>query len=1284
MVQNIRNLGGFFSDYYLGQLKESKLKGKLGENTFRQNFKQISKLYEKAELRLNSSSPKHEIIDRWIRPLLQILGFEENKNLFKNYLIETDKERLNVDFAFFPTENLSESNQNEINDLSPILFLDIYPWGTSLSQKLGRGYDNTPLKKMRNKIAFSNAKWGIILNGPMVWLLKQQEGLEEQSFLEIDMSSILEEFDTASFEIFWALFRADAFYPDGDNPCLIDLIDIESKQHAAAVGKFLKDSVYKALEIFIQGILEDSSNKGILENFDIGEIFNQALLFMYRLLFIFYAESLELLPISHDIYRENYSLESIQILIKDPNEKFNANRYYLWESLQALFKMLDSGIDNGDLQVTAFNGYLFSYKKTPILEQIKVNDKILQQVISLLSLTPPQKFRGRETISYKELGVTQLGAIYEGILEYEPKIAEEDLVVLKSEKNQIILPTKLVKENDKSKIVEQISKDKFYLSSWGGSRKTTGTYYTPEKITKFLVETALFPLVKNKSSEEILRIKILDPAMGSGAFLVAACNYLADCFLDKLIEEGKVQETTLTKNELANFRRLIAENCLYGVDLNPMAVELAKVSLWITTAADQKPLNFLDHRLAVGNSLIGSSLKDVEFLSNVVFNQKDKLKNKEEISSLKKRPKALDHWFGTAFNFKTELEKLLNYRGPEFLSSSDIDRLTIQNKIKCFNRLISKQSALSKLKLIFNIWCSSWYWDKESAFPTTSEYQNIVKTILKNDIRSKRTEPFLKDIEELSEKLRYFHWELEFPELFFSSNGKPNKNPGFDVIVFNPPWDIVKPSKNEFFSIYDPKFKTLRKKEFTDKRIKELIQNPEIAENWENYLKSFKNLSRFYKNSKKFANLGTGDINTYKLFLDQCYKLLKNGGNASLIIHAGIHMDQGCQNLRKMLFENTNLNFLYKFDNENKIFPDIGHTFKFDLLNFTKGLETEEFSAAFFKWGTLDYLDDIAKRSLQIPVKLIQDLSPDELTIMEFRNQRDIEITSKLYNNFPLAKDKFEDNWNIKFESEFHQTIHRSIINYEKKGWNLYDGRSFQQFNPYFTPIRAWIEPELAADKKKITLSEIINEENWSGVKLCVRAITNVSGRRTLIASLIPPKNFIVNSAIKVSLESKKHNPNKLKLFLCGIFNSFIMDYIIRFKILMNLNFFHLYHLPIPRIYEENIYFREIIPRVAFLNCCDETFTDFWKDIYDPSWVTIKKNLTINWSNNNYVNDPKERDILEAEINVLVAHLYSLTHEEFNIILESFPNINEERPEFIELNIEKFDEIKKYLKRKYN
>ena len=458
------------------------------------------------------------------------------------------------------------------------------------------------------------------------------------------------------------------------------------------------------------------------------------LILLYRLLFILYAESRGLLPLEDADYRDTYSLDALAAEIHgtlDAGTPIPALRSDYWERIRNLFTLIDKGWEE---RIPQYNGGLFNPARHRFLETHRIGNAVLSEVINLLTRTAK-----KERIAYEDLAIQHLGNIYEGLLEYNVRVEGEPPVV------------RLIRDKKE--------------------RKASGSYYTSDAIVRAMVEDALDPLCSRKSYEEILRLKVLDPAMGSGHFLVGAIDYLAlqlATHPDAPLMSARVESAPNAglvddmDTEIAYWRRRVVENCIYGVDINPMAVELAKVSLWLHTVAKGEPLSFLDHHIRCGNSLIGANIAN---LANLPVLSKRRRATETPQTAL-----TMD--FGWT---DTVSEAVGHYLVIERMESQTADDIHAMEQ-----ELQLAQQRLSHHKAIAALWMSAYFGNAV----TPGDYRAF--TMEETD--ASLDTPVYPKARELAERYRFFHWEIEFPEVFRDASGQELANPGFDVIIANPPY----------------------------------------------------------------------------------------------------------------------------------------------------------------------------------------------------------------------------------------------------------------------------------------------------------------------------------------------------------------------------------------------------------------------------------------------------------------------------------------------------------------
>ena len=696
---------------------------------------------------------------RFIQPLLERLGhvFEVQPTL------QTPQGAKRPDYAFFGSEDAYEAAQPHINTNqffnTALAVGDAKAWSRNLDRRVegtGDPFNNqNPNYQIDFYLRCADKDWGILTNGGQWRLYHCQTSYRMDSFYEVDLAALLSgNGDLNSFRYFYCLFRRDAFIPDVSGTSLLDLVLTESRQHTIAVSDDLKNRVYDALRLLIDGFLDFPRNDFDKTNPPLNEIHANSLILLYRLLFILYAESRGLLPVENSDYAAHYSLAA---LAETTHETLDRGDLIIptisdyWARLRGLFTLINDGWN--DL-IPQYNGGLFNPAHHSFLEEHELGNAALAQVIELLTRT-----ENGERIAYRDLDVRHLGNIYEGLLEYQPQIADQDLVIVSKKGREAVMP----KSSPNQEVAYR--EGEVYLLTDKGERKATGSYYTPDYIVRYIVENSLAPLCEGKSVDEILSLKILDPATGSGHFLVGVVDYLAEELITHP-DAALMTETASEETELAYWRRRVVESCVYGVDLNPMAVELAKLSLWLHTVAKGEPLSFLDHHVRCGNSLIGAK---IENLSNLPDLDKSRRQTSESQAQIV-----------MPFPFA---DKVATAIGHYLLIEETESRTADQIHAKEHEFDIA-QTMLRFHKGMANLWSSVYFGNDVSP----ADYDRALKFL-----RSKNTDALenllcYQQAKEIATEKRFFHWEIEFPEVFRDKHGREKDNPGFDAVVGNPPY----------------------------------------------------------------------------------------------------------------------------------------------------------------------------------------------------------------------------------------------------------------------------------------------------------------------------------------------------------------------------------------------------------------------------------------------------------------------------------------------------------------
>ena len=700
----------------------------------------------------------------FIQPLLEQLGhvFEVQPTL------QTSQGTKRPDYAFFPSADAHYAAQPDINTnqffKTALAVGDAKAWSHNLDRKVqGRGdpFNNqNPNYQIDFYLRSADKDWGILTNGRQWRLYHRQTSYRLDSCYEIDLAALLtDNGDLETFRYFYCLFQRDAFIPDPSGTSFLDLVLTESQQYTVAVSDDLKNRVYDALRLLIDGFLNFPRNRFDAANPLLGKIHTNCLILLYRVLFILYAESRGLLPVENPDYAARYSLAALAETVHetlDQGDLIIPTISDYWARLRGLFTLINDGWDH---LIPQYNGGLFNPAYHPFLEENELGNNALAGVIELLTRTE----KG-ERIAYRDLDVRHLGNIYEGLLEYQPQIAAEDLVIVSKKGNETVAPKKSSPNQEVA-----YREGEVYLLTDKGERKATGSYYTPDYIVRYIVENTLGPLCENKTVDQILSLKILDPATGSGHFLVGVVDYLAE----ELITHPSaphMTETASEETELAYWRRCVVESCVYGVDLNPMAVELAKLSLWLHTVAKGEPLSFLDHHIRCGNSLIGAKIDSLSHLPELKRSRRNTDESQTEIPM--------------EFPFTGTVATAIGH----YLLIEEIESRTAEQIHAKEDKLDTVQKMLRFHKGVANLWTSLFFGNAVSR----AEYHAALDALRDKKMAELEAMPPYCQAQEIAAKKRFFHWEMEFPEVFRDKFGREKDNPGFDAVIGNPPYVDIK------------------------------------------------------------------------------------------------------------------------------------------------------------------------------------------------------------------------------------------------------------------------------------------------------------------------------------------------------------------------------------------------------------------------------------------------------------------------------------------------------------
>ena len=1194
--------------------------------------------------------PKNEEDTRqWLDEVLSILGYAYHR--------EASTATGRPDYVLFEdTATLASaaqslrSGQTQAYYPQALTVLEAKYWERPLQTRDTEGSRENPVLQINRYLddaaihSGNRIQWAVLTNGRNWRLYWRGAPSRALTHYEVDLPDLLahphlEAGDFARFRYFLLFFGREAFLRDSAGKTQLDRIREASETFATEVGASLEEAIYGQSGAFLklaEGLFLDATQHGAktLEESplqDLRALEASTLVLLYRLLFLLYAEDRNLLPLGHPEYQAA-SLSALRdqaTLAVDQGRVPISRRAAAWGHLEALFDLVHRG-DPG-MGLPYYNGGLFDPERHPLLQQLKVPDAQLLPALDALSRVVMEGHRRR--VDFRDLGVRQLGSLYEGLLEYRLDLAGDGL---------------------------SISQDSLV-------RRTTASYYTHESLVARLVDDTLTPIMdsrrqaadealhawaatfaapakgeakrlkQEKEREEhetqvvelLLDLKVLDPAMGSGHFLVAALDHLTDGLMVALSHHQEdpdlapwlaqhpifrtleTQRTAIARSlvdqglsmeavegilphldDLRLLKRLVMKRCLFGVDLNPMAVELAKLGLWLDSFTLGAPLSFLDHHLKVGNSLVGSSMAEYTAI-----------RLDAQGATIGAGLFAESH----AFDPDEVLDEL-----HHLLALSDASRDQVRQS-QVLYQTVERQLAFTRLAL--DVVASR---DFSNPPRRLSRGRNGVvvddaAVLLADDGALKRLYQLIHEGREqvgrLPEALRltalnviedrarhvFFHWDLAFPEVFLSKSDR-----GFDAVLTNPPWERIKLQENEFFGQHRPELARLQTASQRRAAIQRLrTEDPPLWEAYEAARTVREALLDYAHESGKYPLLGRGDTNLYALMVERGLSLLKPQGRAGFVVPSGLATDFGNAPFFGQMVRDQRLAFVYDFENRQGLFPTVHRSFKFSLVGFTgAGASSTQIPAAFF----LHDAADLEAQRLHLDPADFTLMNPNTLTCPVFRTDMDYTLTRRIYQRVPVLRrlDPPKDPWGIRYQRMFDMTndsgLFRTVADLERLGawreagpmpiWDspegrflpLLEGKMVQAFDPRAAGVRInpenihrpaiadattesqWADPnhfptpQFWVAEREVT--ERLNAQvAWS---IAFKDVTSPTNMRTMIAAAVPHSGYGNNLPILSSPQPAGHQI----AFLANL-NSLAYDFIARQKIGgQHLNFFIVEQLP--------------------------------------------------------------------------------------------------------------------------
>ena len=877
----------------------------------------------------------------------------------------------------------------------------------------------TPFQAMQELLNASEPlQWGIVSNGRQLRLLRDAASLTRPSFLEIDLADLLGSKRYAEFANVWRLLHASRASTDAQRTsCVWERWRHEGQQEGTRVRDGLRNGVEKALLTLGEGFLQHPSNDNLRAALDSGQLsrdayFQQLLRLVYRLIFVFTVEERGVLhPQWNDpetkaarrAYAEGYALARLRnfSLKRRPRNRHDDQ----WQAIRIVFRGLDQGEPR--LALPALGG-LFAASQCKDLDAASLDNAHLLEALKELRWARLPGSGSLIPVDYRNMGPEELGSVYESLLELVPTV---DVHARSFD---------FVGRTDAA-------------STAGNARKLTGSYYTPDSLVQELIRSALEPVIEQRLAanpvdpdKAILAIRVIDPACGSGHFLLAAARRLAER-LALLRSYLYGLPGSILPGDYRHALREVVAHCIYGVDRNPMAVELARMALWLEGFEEGRPLDFLDHHLQVGDALLG--LTDLDALTRGI--SKDAFKplsgddrevckalTKTNAVALKQLTKDLQsQQMLLGMDNASGLQAM---RAIEDMPTNTPEQVSIkETRWLTFMQTAAQSPLAQAADVLVGAFLLPKTTDRSTTVPTSATLHTLLTT--PNDITGPAADAVAAARAACAEA-RVLHWPLAFPQVFARG--------GFDCVLGNPPWEVNQMGEEEFFASRDPNIAALAG-DSRKKAIESLSKtSPRL---WEEFSETSRRIAAtniFFRESGRFPLTAVGKLNTYPLFAETILQIHARDGRAGFIVPTGIATDDSTKAYFGHITQSKQLVSLYDIENREAVFPSVHRSYKFCLLTLGASEQAE-----FVCFATqVSQLSDERRRFTLTPEDF-RLINPNTLTCPVFRSKRDAELTKKLYRAAPVliyeanAEDNSANAGELPAENPWGITFSQGLFN---------------------------------------------------------------------------------------------------------------------------------------------------------------------------------------------------------------------------------------------------------------
>ena len=1166
--------------------------------------------------------------------------------------------------------------------------------------------------------------YGIISNGQILRIIRNSGQLVKLTYIEFDLRRMLEEDKYTEFCLMFRLLHASRFRTSGDEPCVMERWFNMSIESGNRIRNGLSRAVQTTMETIGNAVLtsKGEGNDALRRAFadgtmDAAKLNKELIHFIYRLLFLFIIEERGLvyqIPDSvdapdykqqcqwQDIYKKYYAASRLRRLSE---LSYLKQRQYsdLWQGLMDTFHLFEPDTFGEKLGIKPLGGVLFGTETLHWLKQCQVSNRDLLAAFAALNEFTDER-QQRVKINYSSLDVEEFGSVYEGILEMRPFVQPG------------------------------VAASDWQFGFVGGlDRQSTSSYYTRPDLVQNLIKTTLEPVIKEKmadcaTTEEkvkaLLNMKVCDAASGSGHIVLAMARTIA--WYVCTLRTGEDNPASLDYRQAL---REVISRCVYAVDYNPDAVELCKVVLWIEGYCAGKPLSFLDHHIRCGNSVLGVS--DLQMLIDGVPDKALTAEDKATLKALKK----LNQEAVKAVNGNTGNEPTFGFENPFGIEEMSIAQIGLADKIRFINHLpedtleqeIVKQlrwqelmasARVDCLRRACDIYAYAFYHtvkadelykdnggtdkelDLEAEVPYTKTVMRALQEIEAMECLEKGkplptyyrqlSADFKTEVKRMAEEQRFFHWCVEFPEVFAA-------NKGFDVMCGNPPWDKLQMEEEKWFAGKDEDIVKAANQADRKKKIAKLqTSSPELYNEFIQACNNITNQSSFVKNSGRFPLTAVGKLELSSLFAELCLSFTKEAWG--LVLPTGIAVNDSNKYFFSKLIDENRLISLYDFENREALF-DIHRMFKFCLITAGKAQAEPRTVSGGFYLTRIDHLLD-PRRIYTLRTDDFARLNPNTKTCPVFRTSRDAKLTAKIYRNSTILYNEItgENPWNVKFGSMFNMStdsyLFRTYAQLTAQGATLngntfttidgetyvplYEGKMIWHYNHHFgswptegerpnsinmpsldelsnpnSHIMPWYWVPFSAVKDRLVKYDKDGNVVWEWKHkwiLGFRDVTNATNERTFICSPIPDSCGVGNSATLLFAERRTMPVASL----CAMMSSLVFDYTTKQKIggsHASISFVKQFPVLTPDQIPSVMQW-QIVKRVAelcyFNHDMDGWASELWEEMSEEQRAALPQL----GAQQPWVYNPERRAILQAELDAIFAHLYGLDTEDLRYILD--------------------------------